>query len=673
MERVLEKELTCPLCMDIFKEPKKLPCDHVYCKACLIKLEQHSASKAAEITCPECRHVTNLADTSVSNFPTDFRLNRFVEVYEKIRARGPVQSPGTDGSKFKDSAENCRDHPTQPLAMYCKTCKKLLCRDCVLKTKDHTSHEHGFFAEVTPTYREMLLSKYFVVNNRASPVSHALKKLSSISNCVKNHSEKCQVDIDHAFKRLYAVMNDFKETLKLEADAYYHSLMRRVKLQKDQLEVFNKKLGELSTSFESVLQDSDEKFLSEMDSVVDQIENINEKIPLLPLDVAEPQPLAVQIISEQSLRSILRSQCFLNKVANPNICTIEESLLTSAQIGQQIELNVTLADFDGNLCQSGENIVEVEVIDHRGESTKTNIRSISPGRSNITFTTVERGQHELNVKVNGRHIQHSPFSFVVDVPPTSYSEPVSTIRGLKRPVGLTCIQGKVTATEMDNNRIIQIDSQLQVQQLFHLVGVNKLTQDSDYNLYVTTVGDNRLHKICKGRESILSVGKPGKQEAEFNYPNGLRVSPNNELYVCDSKNRRVQVFDLDLKFKRQVTRTDFDFPSDVDFDSSGRIYVVDFWRHCIDVFTSDEHHVSVIESRLFTDSSFVLFNPIDLIVRNDYVYVTNYGSHKVLVLDKAGKIVTTVGENCLYRPEGITVDDNGFVYVTSHNSKIFVF
>ena len=53
---MLEKEIICPLCLDIYKEPKKLPCDHVYCKDCLKSLAEVTAN--ATISCPECRSIT---------------------------------------------------------------------------------------------------------------------------------------------------------------------------------------------------------------------------------------------------------------------------------------------------------------------------------------------------------------------------------------------------------------------------------------------------------------------------------------------------------------------------------------------------------------------------------------------------------------------------------------
>ena len=49
----LQSEVTCPLCLDIFTEPKKLPCDHVYCRACLHGLALRNID--GTISCPECR------------------------------------------------------------------------------------------------------------------------------------------------------------------------------------------------------------------------------------------------------------------------------------------------------------------------------------------------------------------------------------------------------------------------------------------------------------------------------------------------------------------------------------------------------------------------------------------------------------------------------------------
>ena len=55
VKQILEKEVTCPLCLDLFKDPKKLPCDHVYCKGCLRSLALHSLN--ASISYPECRTI----------------------------------------------------------------------------------------------------------------------------------------------------------------------------------------------------------------------------------------------------------------------------------------------------------------------------------------------------------------------------------------------------------------------------------------------------------------------------------------------------------------------------------------------------------------------------------------------------------------------------------------
>ena len=42
----------------------------------------------------------------------------------------------------------CEAHPTQPIAIYCETCRKTLCRDCELAIKERENHVYGFMGEM---------------------------------------------------------------------------------------------------------------------------------------------------------------------------------------------------------------------------------------------------------------------------------------------------------------------------------------------------------------------------------------------------------------------------------------------------------------------------------------------------------------------------------------------
>ena len=144
LKEVLEKEVTCPLCLDVFKEPKKLSCDHVYCKGCLSGLARRSANRS--ISCPECRTVTNIPSNDINLFPTAFRVNRLVEAFQAAQE-------GTDDHEQDSHATNCIVHKDQPLAIYCETCRTLLCRDCVIKNKKHVDHKYGYIEEVAEKYQ----------------------------------------------------------------------------------------------------------------------------------------------------------------------------------------------------------------------------------------------------------------------------------------------------------------------------------------------------------------------------------------------------------------------------------------------------------------------------------------------------------------------------------------
>jgi len=56
----VDKQLTCAICIEQFKEPKVLPCLHTYCKGCLVKLIKKQGPDHV-ITCPECRQDTKVS------------------------------------------------------------------------------------------------------------------------------------------------------------------------------------------------------------------------------------------------------------------------------------------------------------------------------------------------------------------------------------------------------------------------------------------------------------------------------------------------------------------------------------------------------------------------------------------------------------------------------------
>ena len=194
------------------------------------------------------------------------------------------------------------------------------------------------------------------------------------------------------------------------------------------------------------------------------------------------------------------------------------------------------------------------------------------------------------------------------------------------------------------------------------------------SLAVRKYFNNEIFAIYGSTGRVLKVvGKLGNGKGEFEHPNGLRVSKNNELYVCDSHNHRVQVFDLDLNFKRSFGKKgagkgQFNSPLDVNFDSIGNIYVTEEVNHRIQVFSPhSERHIHTIKG----DAA---FKPVSLFTHGNHMYVTDFDHHEVRVIDtESREFISKFGSEYLYKPEGITIDRDGFVYVTSHSSKILIF
>lgn len=84
--------------------------------------------------------------------------------------------------------------------------------------------------------------------------------------------------------------------------------------------------------------------------------------------------------------------------------------------------------------------------------------------------------------------------------------------------------------------------------------VTDMAWDSEGNTYISDgYVNSRVAKADKNGVWLKSWGEPGDQAGQFNTPHNIGVDAKNNVYVADRGNRRIQVFDTEGKFLRQIT------------------------------------------------------------------------------------------------------------------------
>ena len=76
--------------------------------------------------------------------------------------------------------------------------------------------------------------------------------------------------------------------------------------------------------------------------------------------------------------------------------------------------------------------------------------------------------------------------------------------------------------------------------------------DSQGNIYITDgYVNSRVAKFDKNGDWVMSWGEPGTGPGQFRLPHAIAIDKNDNIYVGDRTNRRVQVFDTNGKYLRE--------------------------------------------------------------------------------------------------------------------------
>jgi DNA-binding beta-propeller fold protein YncE len=174
--------------------------------------------------------------------------------------------------------------------------------------------------------------------------------------------------------------------------------------------------------------------------------------------------------------------------------------------------------------------------------------------------------------------------------------------------------------------------------LFKPIGI-ALDRDNRY-LYVADAGSNRIAVFDADNFKLLrSFG--GKSDATmapgtFDRPTNVAVDDDGNVYITDTFNDRVQVFDADGQFVRMWGKTgntagSFMRPKGIAVDSDKHVYVVDSEFNNVQMFDSEGHTLMFFGGRGDTPGAFTLASGIGFDERTHRVVVSEQWLGRVQV------------------------------------------
>jgi uncharacterized protein (TIGR03663 family) len=172
----------------------------------------------------------------------------------------------------------------------------------------------------------------------------------------------------------------------------------------------------------------------------------------------------------------------------------------------------------------------------------------------------------------------------------------------------------------------------------YFYGPRDIAVDAQGRVYVTDTGNKRVVVFDREGNLVDQWGQEGSMPGAFSEPVGIDVASQGEgpgnVYVADTWNQRVQVFDGDLAFLRQWPVDAWYGQSVVNkpflaVDGQGRVYITDPEGYRVAVFDAEGELVATFGLYGFDNMSFSLPTGIDVDAEGN-VYVTDTDGHRVM-------------------------------------------
>ena len=194
------------------------------------------------------------------------------------------------------------------------------------------------------------------------------------------------------------------------------------------------------------------------------------------------------------------------------------------------------------------------------------------------------------------------------------------------------------------------------------------------NIYVT---DTTSHAVFhfKIKQQVRHVAKfgsdIGSSDKQLNYPHGLTVSTDGDVFVADHNNHRIKILDQSLRFKRHVTHQSMKYPLDVKL-TRDEMYVLCSSSPCVLVLSNAGEMTRSLVTR--GDGMQVSNAYYFCLDAEKNLLISDLGANDVKIFSKDGTHLHTVGQEghergMLYQPTGIALTKDMSLVIVSFNKN----
>ena len=716
--KIAMENLTCPVCYQVFRNPKYLSCYHSYCQECLEKVQNKS-----QIVCPECRKETAVPAGGVKELPNNFFINRLVDEFILKRTVEGEEDAKCDNCEEDDSVvsycPNCstflcqvcneahkrdkrsRDHgiilltelrsnkdvPIQAkvkvplckehdyeLKHYCETCEQLVCLYCTMK--EHSDHNHDTVKKMADKHRKELQKITAPVGEMIRDLSEVHDDINKTMKKVRQQGDEVDKKSDHLYDVLIQKLLEQKEQLKQQAHDAVSEKEKALTVQLEKVKYAQAEILNMKKLKEAMEESSDQEILSAKKQVIVRMQQVADKYNKL--DICFSRSVTMELISNKE--SLPQFGKLLTHVDTTSFEV--KGFPNVIAVGKKVEFTIITKYHDGNQCSLGGSQVSVHLESNTGEVTSAQVKDSNDGSYTISYVAQQGGKMKLFVSINGEQTKGSPYNLVHYLNYTTVGKSSKIINNdgnMDLPWGIAFSKNGTWAVSDYSKPCVYIYNDQN--KFIHSFGSQEqfkipagIAFDDSNNLYVVDRGYKTVKKFDFNGSYLLQFQG---QRAAIRDPVGI-TTHNSKVYIADYKRDCVLVFQTNGQFVQAVGEGKIQCPYDVAVSNSC-LLVAGWIDGCIYRFTLDGAYIDKFGET--GSGRGQLCNPSSLTTdSNGYILVAEFSNNRVSIFDKTGKFVHCFGlegygNGQFQHPLGVAVAPNGnVIYVSdTDNNRIQVF